>query len=681
MKIKFSSMRIFLMAFAFQIIFINQFAFAADEIEDKWEQAEEYFDLENYAAAIPLYLSILKEDPDNANLKYKIGYSYLHSFVDRTKAIGYLEDARANMTDDYNPTSIKEKRAPVDVMFFLGQAYHLDYQFDQAIEIYEEYKTKVGGDEEAIKEIDRMIDISNYAKLLISDPRDITVMPLSDKINTKFPEYAPVLTADEKTILFTSRRSGSTGGTELATGQFYEDIYQSEKIDGEWTEPKPINEINTPYHEATIGLSVDGSQLLIYRDDNGKDGNIYYSKLDGDKWTTPEKMGPTINTKSQETHATFSADGNTIYFTSDRKGGYGGLDIYKVSKLPNGEWGRADNLGPMINTKYDDRAPFMHPDGVSLFFSSEGHQTMGGFDIFMSVYDEVSGTWMEPENIGYPINTTDNDIFYVTSTDAKRAYYASHKTTGKGSTDIYMISMPIMKQPALALMTGYFSMGDKEGSVPDDAQIIVTDNETGEIVGIYKPNSKTGKYLFILPPGKNYNVTYEAENYLFHSDNIIIPDNAVFQNIEAPVKLAPIKAGESIVLNNIFFEFDKANITAESEVELQKLFRLMNNNQSVKIEIQGHTDSKGSDSYNKRLSQDRAQAVVNYLIEKGIAKNRMVAKGYGESQPIAKNTNPDGTDNPEGRALNRRIELKITESDGKKDIVNDIVVPKDLKDE
>jgi outer membrane protein OmpA-like peptidoglycan-associated protein len=228
-------------------------------------------------------------------------------------------------------------------------------------------------------------------------------------------------------------------------------------------------------------------------------------------------------------------------------------------------------------------------------------------------------------------------------------------------------------------MTGTFSLGDSTKTVPDDATITVTDNKSGEIIGIYRPNSKTGKYLFILPPGKDYNVSYEAEGYLFESDNLLIPKSTVYAEVEKPVELAPIKAGEKIILNNIFFEFDRDEITENSRVELAKLERLMQKNPSVKIEISGHTDSKGSDSYNQKLSQKRAVAVVKYLTDRGVDGDRMVGVGYGETQPIAINTNTDGSDNEEGRAMNRRIELKITESDGKKDIVKKINVPKNLQ--
>ena len=243
-----------------------------------------------------------------------------------------------------------------------------------------------------------------------------------------------------------------------------------------------------------------------------------------------------------------------------------------------------------------------------------------------------------------------------------------------------MITLPKPDVQPMTVMSGTFSLGDKSGTIPADAQIIVKDNETGDIVGIYKPNKKTGKYLVILPPGKNYNVTYEAEGYLFKSENLIVPKNSAFQSMKKEIKLAPIKANESIVLNNVFFEFNSYELTADSKTELNKLFSLLSNNPSIKVEIQGHTDSKGNNSLNLKLSQNRAESVRKYLIKKGIKGARIKAVGYGETKPIAKNTNADGSDNEEGRALNRRIELKILSEKGeKKGTVNQIYVPDGLK--
>ena len=246
------------------------------------------------------------------------------------------------------------------------------------------------------------------------------------------------------------------------------------------------------------------------------------------------------------------------------------------------------------------------------------------------------------------------------SADGKRAYYSSFKEGGYGDLDIYMITFPQQKEIPLTVFKGVLK--DENGTVPQDVMITVTDNESGDIVGNYVPNSSTGKYLFVLAPGKNYNITYESEGHLFHSENLYVPDNTAYNEINKAVELKPLVAGAKITLNNIFYEYDKADIKApESIAELDKLLKLLNNKKILKVEISGHTDSKGTEEYNKKLSQQRTQSVADYLIKAGVDSNRLVAKGYGPSMPVAPNVKPDGTDNPEGRAQNRRVELKILE--------------------
>ncbi len=640
------------------------------------KKADFDFDHEDYTLALSEYLEIYKKDSLNANLQFKIGECYMHSAREKEKAIPYLELAVQKVNKNYK-IKTKEKSAPVTAYLLLGNAYQKNYQFDLAKSMYESYLNEVPSDS---VESDRLIAQCVYAKILIANPVDLIVGNISNKVNGKFADYAPVMSVDEKTLLFTSRREGSTGGMQKDETMYREDIYMCTKgSDGEWSEPKNIANINSEFNEATVGLSVDGQQVLFYSDKTvDGNGDIYISKLNGDDWGTPTILPSPINTKSQEPDACFSADGNILYFVSDRKGGYGGFDIYMVKKLPNGEWSFPQNLGGKINTPYNDRAPFMHPDGVTLFFCSEGHKSMGGYDIFQSMQDE-NGAWTDAENIGYPINTTDDDVFYGTSADGKRSYYSSFREDGYGEKDIYLITLPKKAETALTVMGGVFRLEGANGKIPENAQIVVTDNETGDIVGIYKPNSKTGKYLFVLPAGKNYNVTYEAEGYLFKSENLIVPEKSEFSTIQSEIKLSPIEAGQAIILNNIFFDFDKATITPESKTELDKLFRLLVNNPSMKVEIQGHTDSKGNDDYNKRLSQERSESVVKFLVAKGINKSQLSAKGYGETKPIAKNTNDDGSDNPEGRKLNRRTEMKILSTEGNANIVNDIYVPDNLK--
>lgn len=635
-----------------------------DNFKKKFAKITSYLFEEKYEMALPVLLEMDSEYPGNANLNFMIGFCYLKSPAgEAKKAIQYFEKASVNTSPDYQEGYYKETRAPMEVVKHLAEAFQMNYEFGAAIATYERYKSDINLKEvSTLKAIDRQIEICNNAMELIKNPVNMTVANLGGTINSPYPDYAPVLTADESTIIFTSRRPESTGGKMTDDGKYYEDIYIAEKDNFQWQQPKNIGPpINTNDHEATIGLSPDGQQLLIYKYEKEVGfGDIFFSKLIGERWTLPQRFGSDINTQAFEPHASMSADGQFIYFISNREGGSGGRDIYFCKKLPTGDWGLAQNIGSVINSVYDEDAVYIHPNGTTLFFSSMGHKTMGGFDIFFSEFDKENGVWTPPQNIGYPVNTTHDDIFFVPSADGKRAYYSSFKKEGLGDLDIYVITFPEQKEIPLTVFKGVLS--DENGKVPKDVLITVTDNESGELVGNYTPNSATGKYLFILPPGKNYNVTYESEGHLFHSENIYVPDNSAYNEINKPVELKPLVSGAKITLNNIFFEYDKTEVKApQSVAELEKLVKLMNNKKIVKIEIAGHTDSKGTEEYNKKLSQQRTQSVVDYLIKQGVEASRLAAKGYGPSMPVAPNTKPDGSDNPEGRALNRRVELKILE--------------------
>jgi outer membrane protein OmpA-like peptidoglycan-associated protein/tetratricopeptide (TPR) repeat protein len=643
----------------FSFIFTGILSAKNDPTEFKkiFEKANNHFLNQEYNKALPLFLKLDSIQPNNNNINFKIGLCYFNSPSDRTKSVPYFEKAVKNISEKYNKRKSTETAAPLIAIYYLAKSYHLNYNFDDAIDYFIQFRKYVPDSNlDQIDDINRNIQMSNNAKMYVSAPIQITIDNLGGVINTKYGEYAPVISADESTLIFTSRRPESTGGKQTENGKYFEDIYISNKINGEWTTPVKISvNINTPKHEASVGLSVDGQRLLLYKDD-GMGGNLYTSSLIGDEWSIPQRLSDNVNSKSCEPSASISADGTILYFTSDRKGGYGGRDIYQSVRLPNGDWSLPANLGPSINTPYDEDGPFIHPDGKTLFFSSKGHNSMGGFDVFFTVKN-TDGSWEKPFNIGYPVNTTDDDIYYVLSADGKRAYYSSSQEGGYGEKDIYMITFIEQKETPLALVKG--NIFTKDMKVPNNLEIVVTDNETGEIVGIYTPNSKTGTYLFILPPGGNYNVSYEAVGYLFKSENIFVPEDANYFEVNKSIDMSPIDVGEILVLKNIFFDLGKSSLSPTSNVELDKLYQLMIKNPNMKIEISGHTDHKGKDEINNRISKERAQAVVDYLINKNIKKDRLTAQGYGSKKPVLPNTYPNGTDNEDAMKTNRRVELTI----------------------
>jgi outer membrane protein OmpA-like peptidoglycan-associated protein len=616
-----------------------------DELLNK---AEDFLFFKDYIHALPVFLKLDSLNPHNPVVNYSIGLCYLKSISNKKKSISYLEFAAGNISSKMKEGTGNGSEVPVEVYLNLGRAYHLDYKLDDAIKMFEKYKTFLKKENPLFAQTDVEINMCKIAKGLISHPVKAEIKNIQT-VNSAYPDYGPVISADESVLIFTSRRPGGTNETLTPTGEYYEDIYISYKINDQWTNPVPIGgNINSPGHEASIGLSADGQQLFIYKDDNN-DGNIYVCDLNGDTWSAPKKLGSNINTKAWEPSASLSADGSTLYFVSDRKEGFGGRDIYRSRKLPDGTWGLSQNLGSTINTSYDEDGPFIHPDGKTLYFSSNGPNSMGGFDIFSSTVTEFN-TWSTPENVGYPINTTDDDIFYVLSASGKHAYYSTFKPEGKGEKDIYMITIETPKETPLTVFSGYIKMATAALAT---ARIVVTDNETGDLIGIYTPNSKTGKYLLILPPGRDYNIAVEAEGHLFHSENINVPLNSAYAEVHKAFELTPFKAGEKITLNNIFFDVNKSTLRKNSQTELDRIYRTMNQNPTLKIQISAHTDSDASTEYNQTLSDKRAQAVVDYLTERGIDPSRMVSKGFGETKPIAPN------DTPENKQLNRRTEFEI----------------------
>lgn len=522
---------------------------------------------ENYSQALQNFKKAYEFDSTNANINFLIGECYLHSATEKSKAEYYLSKAINDVAKKYRPAEPSEKSAPPHAYLFYAHALHLNYKFDEAIQNYDKFLEFIGPS--AAKEWQNQVTYyknqSIYAKKLVANPINIKIANLGDSINSPYPDYSPVLTADEQMIIFTTRRPNPNCSEKTPDGMYFEDIVVSYEDDnGDWSKPVPLSEnVNTCGHEASINLTPDGQTLIVYKDDNGN-GELYYTQWNGKEWSALQKFGSDINTEYWETHACLTPDGQRLYFVSDRPGGYGGRDIYRVVKLPNGQWSKALNLGPTINTPYDEDGVFIHPDGKTLFFASKGHQTMGGFDIFFSIMDE-EGNFSEPFNIGYPINTPDDDVFYITSADGKRAYYSSFKEGGYGDQDIYIISIPESSEKNVVLYTGKFIPSEGE-NLPDDISIVVTDKENGEIVGVYKPQ-KNGNFVFILKPGKEYHISYESNGEKFYEDEIYADKEATYKEIQKELELEPIKiTGKPSVKKKEY----KLNIVALDNIKTKK---------------------------------------------------------------------------------------------------------------
>ena len=476
---------------------------------------------------------------------------------------------------------------------------------------------------------------------------------LGPNVNSAFRDFAPVISADGAMMIFTSRRpltEKEIKSGEQATERVY--ITRYDKATETWSkaEALPLTVNEKGRNNSAIALSNDGQKMLLYRDDDKGNGDIYESVLKGTEWSKAEKLPAPVNTPDHESSAAYSPDGNTIYLVSKRDSGQGGRDIWMCTRKPGGPWGPAVNLGSGINTSSDEEGVFMHPDGQTLYFSSMGHGSMGGYDVFRSIL--TNGIWSTPENLGPPLNSSTNDVFFVLEANGRNGYVTSATAGGSGQEDIYRIVFTkIDRGPRLTLLKG--KVYDEKTKEPVGARLQITDNATGELISEINSNSATGDYLVSLPAGKNYGINAEAKGYLFYSINVLMDDTANYTEKEQDIPLKKLEVGTKIVLNNIFYDFDKATLRPESKTELDRLHQLLDANPTMRIELSSHTDALGSDEYNDRLSQARAQSVVDYLKKKGVTPDRLVAKGYGKTQPVATNSTSAG------RQLNRRTEFKV----------------------
>jgi outer membrane protein OmpA-like peptidoglycan-associated protein/tetratricopeptide (TPR) repeat protein len=711
-----------------------------------------------YKRALPLLEKANEFNPNNATLNYHIAICYMFSSF-KNKAKVHFEKAFE-----------LDKNVADDIHYWLGMSNHLANNWDKARTEYQLYKDLVlkSKNENELKKIDKRLEEVNIGQERVKKPVRVKIENLGPEINSPYTDYGPIISADEDVLMFTSRRPGTTSGPEGdkddLIDEYWEDIYQSFSFGNKWTKAKNIGPpVNTDVHDATNNLSPSGEKLFINIDDQGQ-GDIYECDLVNLQWSKPSRMKDPINTKYHESSATINKGLDTIYFISERPGGLGKRDIYMVVKdAKTNKWGNLTNGGPVINTEYDEEGVFLMPDGKTMYFSSQGHSSMGGFDIFKTTLN--NGQWSKPENIGYPINTSDDDVFFVISANGLHGYYASYKKDGFGEKDIYLVNFldsdsqldsleakkqegPLVihgkKTPTSALMKGM--VVDQYNQSPiENATIELINTESNEIIekftteelsgyyGVWVPSEKTliatvsapsykskidtvkvpksngdlqidknfalvtksdvtaiikgkiydsvskkplqasikivdnistkeivtvnsspeGVYEAAVPTGKKYELVVKSPDYQTAYENVNVPVSQKNQEIIKDFPLNNLAVGSKIILKNIFYDFDKATLRAQSIIELDHLIQLLNDYPNMRIELSSHTDNKGTADYNVYLSNARSKSCVDYLISKGISKNRLEYKGYGLTQPIATN------DTDAGRQLNRRTEFKI----------------------
>ncbi len=467
--------------------------------------------------------ALLEDEPESfdATTNFQIGqYYYAHSKVP-ARSLVHFELARQGNFEH------------IDLEFYLGRAYHLNHKFGKAVAHYYKYNRQLRISNDA-KASEKSASVKSYMEdcmagtVLIPDSLELAITSLGKLVNSYYQDYIPLVSADESTLIFTSRRSSSTGGDVASDGSFYEDIFMATRnAHGNWSKPEPVTGLNSNLHDAGIGLSYDGQQLFIYKDVNG--GDIYMSNRKAKGWSNPETLKGDVNSKYWEGSASVTKDGRHLYFASSRPGGYGGIDIYRSEKQSNGSWGEAVNMGPKVNTMGDEDAPQIHTDDITLFFSSTGHEGMGGYDIFSIVLDRSSDTWGDPRNVGYPINTAFDDIHFSLNAEGNRAYFNSSHFTADGQNDMYMMERP-ETSASLFLLKGKVIQKDSE--LAFNARVTLTNKNTRAVQATTTTDLMNGSYTFSMAFDTDYSLAVESEEHLFNTRDINISNQAdLFQYV------------------------------------------------------------------------------------------------------------------------------------------------------
>lgn len=576
----------------------------------------------------------------------KLEPKYLDAYLSIGGIYGELKEYK-NAVDNY------EKARSIDSVYF--KDYSLPYSINAA---------GLGDFQKALNAVDEFLSISDlnpsgrkageyrkqcytfaidYAKKVALTDYKFEPENLGDSINSKVSEYFPTITIDGRQLFYT-RRVNSVN----------EDFYESSMVDNSWKPAKSLSgDINTSLNEGAQNISQDG-EWLIFTGCNFPEGygscDLYISYLTPQGWSAPENLGDNINTESWESAPSLSPDKRDLYFASNRAGGMGKSDIYVCHRNPDGSWSSPKNAGPEINSGGNESCPFIHADNQTLYFTSDGHTGYGGDDLFL-VKKQKGGKWSPAENLGYPINTIENEGSLIIASDGMTAYYASDRSDSKGGLDIYTFILRSDVRPLKTLWVKgkVFDAKTRKG-LPSAVEL--TDLGTGEVLSKVQTD-ETGSYLVTLPVGKNYAFIVNRKGYLFFSDNFSLIEHVPDSTYNIDIPLEPLQANATVILKNIFFDVNRFELKPESSTELDNIVELLKENPSLKIQISGHTDNVGKPADNLKLSNNRADAVIQYLIGKGIAAKRLSSKGWGETKPIGENSTDDG------RAKNRRTEMKV----------------------
>lgn len=739
------------------VTIITSLNVGAQSFKSLYFKSLHYLEVYDYSAALDILLEMKELDPENCNTHFFIGNCLMNIPNREKEAIPYYEKALESLTIAYKIANPREKNAPIDAIELLGNAYHMNYEFEKAIEKYEFYGNFLSEyNEDAVRSNARKIRRSKNALKLVQNPVDVKIYPL-ETVNSEFSEYKPLLNAQENTMFFTAKKPDGLTDNKDDQGDFYEHIYFSEKVGNNWTQAKLMpSPINTKKSTSALYLSADGQYLLssmVNNDNNiGPLGRgIFESYKNGNVWTDPQIFQNKVNTSYLETSANMDLNKNMVFFVSDRDGGLGGKDLWMIKKLDNGSWSSPQNLGEPINTEYDEESPYFHSDGKTLYFSSKGHSSIGGLDIFKSELDKELN-WSSPKNMGYPINTVNDDLSFVPTVTGNRAYFSSVRNGGKGKSDIYEMILPNQEEPSLAVYKG--KVTNQNGKPIKNIEVSVQNDKYYPVYKEFQINKSSGKFVFVFESGNFYNIKFDIDTLtIYDSINVsenqkgifsysksieiaedeVVVSNAVIEieekitiekqpmvinnvlkaspvvssnlsndanskSLESSEKASkktelvkdtlstsnqPIIADNSnsvtqedigakesdskdekveehiLFYDNINFKSESSDLSNGEKSKLDKLIEDLKSNPTWRVNSIGHTDNTGSMKYNQILSVLRSESVKTYMINRGISFKRIETIGMGEVHPLAENLAADGSDNPTGRAANRRVEIQI----------------------
>lgn len=615
----------------------------------QYEEALALYDQRQYSEAANLLEALTQSTPDFIEAHYMLAQVY-DDMRQPEKTIAPLEKALA----------VNEKFYPEGWLMLAESHFGLG-NYDQAEKAVSKYMPFPHATPELEKRAQVILASCVFAKKAIASPVPFNPVNLGPEVNSENNEYYPCITADETTLLFTRLVP-----TASAYSGKQEDFFISKKQGEKWITAAPVAEINTPTNEGAPSLSADGQTLIFTACETGdglwggnREGigscDLFFSIKSGNNWQPAKNLGSGINSGSWESQPSYSADGRTLYFIRGKRSprGIKEQDIYYCYLMDNGRWSPAQKIPGKVNTIFEEESVMIHPDGHTLYFSSNGHAGMGGLDIYKSEL-LPNGEWDTPVNLGYPINTKGDENSIQVTASGTVALFASERPGGYGGLDLYSFELHPFARPRLVTyIAGIIS--DKNTFKKLGAKVELIDLETGKQVAETYSNGGSGDYLICIPSGKDYALNVSKEGYLFHSENFSLKEYKSTQPYRLNVQLQKLKVGANVVLNNVFFNSNSFDLLPASRVELDKLAGLIQANPNVKIEIGGHTDNVGNDQANQILSENRAKAVVDYLVKKGVDASKVSFKGYGETAPI------DTNDTEEGRARNRRTEFKVVE--------------------